>query len=280
MPVVNPKVVHDGDNSTDVPLAAGATFVGEWTNALPFAFIGVTAFADQPATVVVEWSSNASDVDVNDRLLLAANIGRHYAVPVRDVWVRVTITNTSPVDLTALRVTTLLHAGSLSEEDTYGASRLDQRVNEEKVWRASQQGVDVSPDDTATWSLSNPADSGIQVSLFRTELFSGGDTNLAFRVLAGGTIDGAATTVAGWNPKLSVPPGGHSAVVQFGVNVRTGGVQLPADFIVNRNAPYTFDGLIILAPGESIQVEFTVPAASADTREATVGFRWYEEPPL
>lgn len=103
-----------GQNSTITPLGAGLPFTGQWEDVLGFANIAVTVFTDQASAndgLILEYSSNGSDIDDNDFYTVSAGNGLPTTVGVLFRYFRVRYIN-GAAPQTAFRLTTLYSASA------------------------------------------------------------------------------------------------------------------------------------------------------------------------
>ena len=83
-------------NSTQVPLAADATFTGVWEDVVNYAAIAVTYFTDQYSAVngaKIQWSTDGVNVDIEESGTVPPNLGGYAVVPPKARYMRVVYTN-------------------------------------------------------------------------------------------------------------------------------------------------------------------------------------------
>jgi len=83
-------------NSTAVPLGAGGVFLGIFEDVTGYADVAVVCRTDQPSAalgLVVEWSTNGTDIDNTDAYSVAANAGRTFTFGATYKFARVKYTN-------------------------------------------------------------------------------------------------------------------------------------------------------------------------------------------
>jgi hypothetical protein len=103
------RQVQQGAASTTVPLAHGASFSSTWLTAGGFARITGTVYTDQPSTLYVYQSPDASHGDWVDQLSVSAATPTKFSYEVVGPFFLVQLTNTSgTTNQTYLRLNTYL----------------------------------------------------------------------------------------------------------------------------------------------------------------------------
>lgn len=100
-------------NSTATPLGISGVFTGAWTDALGFSGVSVIAKASQASAalgLVIQWSSDGTNIDDTDSYTLAANTGKQYSFGLMARYFRVIYTN-GVVAQATFRLQTILHTG-------------------------------------------------------------------------------------------------------------------------------------------------------------------------
>jgi len=93
-------------NFTDVPLAANATWAGEFEDVKDVAFMSITVSSDKesaPAGLKFQWSINKTDVDLEDGTKIGASIGlpgRAFAITPRARYFRIVYVNGPETQMT------------------------------------------------------------------------------------------------------------------------------------------------------------------------------------
>lgn len=98
-------------NSTTTPLGSSATFTGAWESALGAAQISIVIFSNQNSALdglVVEWSSDGTNVDEDDKFTVFANNGKQFTFGPPSQYFRVRYTNGTSAQST-FRMQTVLH---------------------------------------------------------------------------------------------------------------------------------------------------------------------------
>ena len=95
-------------NSSNVPLAAGATFTGAAVPTGGYTTVLVTCYADASATLTVGWSSDRTNWDLVESFPVAASTYFSQRRPVSGVYVRTVITCGAGGGMTEMRLTTIL----------------------------------------------------------------------------------------------------------------------------------------------------------------------------
>lgn len=93
-------------NSTDVALAAGDSFTGEWEDALNYTTLVCALKCDQAATLYLQFSPDAVNIDSSLPFSVAENVNEIHRLVVTRRFFRVQITNTSLSNMTFLRLQT------------------------------------------------------------------------------------------------------------------------------------------------------------------------------
>lgn len=97
-------------NSTESTLLAGETFTGDWIDVIDFADVALTVRTSHDSVtdgLIVEHSTNGTDIDAIDRFTIRADDGSQYSFGVSSKYMRVSYTNGSS-DQTFFRLQTLL----------------------------------------------------------------------------------------------------------------------------------------------------------------------------
>jgi hypothetical protein len=90
------NAIIDAANSTTTPLAANATFTGAFTNCSGFSTLSLLLFTDQVSAtngLVVQYSTDGTNVDDNDQYSVAASNGQQISFPLVGKFYRIVYTN-------------------------------------------------------------------------------------------------------------------------------------------------------------------------------------------
>mgnify|MGYP000076404227 CR=1 FL=1 len=99
----------NSQNSTAAPLAAGATFTGEWVDATLYDSVVIAVKTDQNGSYSAQFSPDGVNVDSTlTRYYRTAQIDPPHRFTITRAYVRVVFTNTSASDQTYLRLQTTL----------------------------------------------------------------------------------------------------------------------------------------------------------------------------
>lgn len=85
-------------NSSIIPLGVGAIFTGTFEEVLNFAHLTIQVFADQVSAIdglVIQWSSNGTDIDDDDEFTIPASNGKVYTFGPQAKFFRIKYTNGS-----------------------------------------------------------------------------------------------------------------------------------------------------------------------------------------
>lgn len=88
--------IVDDDNSFDTPINAGIKGEGEWINTLPYAVITVSVKSNVASAtngLMVEFSSDGTNVDGSDEYTIPANAGKTFSFQPQSKYYRVSYTN-------------------------------------------------------------------------------------------------------------------------------------------------------------------------------------------
>lgn len=83
-------------NQTTTPLANAGVFTGGWESARDYTTLTVTVFADKASAAsgfVVQWSSDAVNIDFSDTYSVSANVGATWTTVSKNAYFRVVYTN-------------------------------------------------------------------------------------------------------------------------------------------------------------------------------------------
>ena len=98
------------DNSTTTPLAGGAIFTGTWEDITNFGIVVITVKTDQESAtdgLMVEFSSDGTNVDSDDTFTIPANTGKTFSFQAATQYFRVKYTN-GGTGQSAFRLQTIL----------------------------------------------------------------------------------------------------------------------------------------------------------------------------
>ena len=138
-------------NSTDTPLAAGATWTGLGESISGYISVAVSITTDQPGTCHLLYSPNGEhwDFDIVANVVLGQPMPRIVTSGIRAPWVKVTFTNTSGSPQTYLRLQTMYNPSAV---DT-GSSRVSDGFSNAALAETVKSAVFGTRDDGATTGI-------------------------------------------------------------------------------------------------------------------------------
>lgn len=103
----------DTGNSSSAILTSGSTFTGTWRDVSGFSTASILIFTDQPSAtdgLIIEYSTNGTNVDDNDLYTIPASSGQQISIPLVGQYYRIRYTN-GGTNQGAFRLQTKLHTG-------------------------------------------------------------------------------------------------------------------------------------------------------------------------
>lgn len=102
-----PKTVSTLNSST-TPLGSSATFTGTFEDTLQYPTVSVVVFANQAGSLIIEWSTDGTNVDANDTFSILASTGKQFSFGAMARYFRVRYVN-GAVAQGAFRLQSVLH---------------------------------------------------------------------------------------------------------------------------------------------------------------------------
>lgn len=161
-----------------------------------------------------------------------------------------------------------------STDPMYATSPLSAKVAEGRFFLMSST-LDAPAGTEATWQIQNGSSTKI-IKIVHVSAATDTTSQIRFSVFKNSTITGSSTGRTPWDPNFATAST-SVATVRDGIDIRSGGTRLEASVPAVRDAPYEFDGLQVLLPGQSLELTGVVPG-SLSAQQLTVGARWYEDP--
>lgn len=156
-------------------------------------------------------------------------------------------------------------------ESNYVSPKSSQHVEQGIAFSGGQMHTTTN---TASWSLANPAASGVLVVLGRVRAWTDANETLEMSFTEDATNSGDLRTPQ--NADLG-SVNAAAAELRSGVGVLSGGTAWSAMPLLTRRAPYEWEGEIHLPPGKSLSVSMTGISALSSTTMSVSG-EWAEVP--
>lgn len=156
----------DANNSTEVPLAGGAAFVGTATDVLDFGFIFVNVYADQASAtdgLSIQQSQNGAHWHWTDEYTIAATSGKTFSIQPSMRYIRVVYTNGGVAQTEFELVVTLKKTSSLSSAHRIADSIVDDDdaelvTNVNKAKNPAGTFVNIGATDSGNLKVANVED--------------------------------------------------------------------------------------------------------------------------
>lgn len=182
----------DSGNSTTTPLAGSGTFTGTYVDLKDYASIVVSIFADQSSAtdgVKFQWSSNGTNLDIEETSEFTINAGRGYYLSPRAQFFRVVFTNGGSAQ-TIFRLETILR----TQDVGFFSRPIDKAIDDTFFAQLTRTVLAAKRNDGTYGNIRSTNGNNIKVSVSELDGISTQDAGRVFVKNPAGTNMGDATT--------------------------------------------------------------------------------------